>query len=128
MWNAINPTMTDQRFGPLDRVRSPLEFQRAYRRGRSASNGALVVYVYANQLDRCRLGLSVSRRVGNAVVRNQWKRITREAFRTSREQLPAGSDVVVVPRAAQAPSLVEMQAMLVSLATQAVKHRRSSRR
>ena len=51
-----------------------------------------------NELGVTRLGLSVLRRVGNATVRNRWKRLLREAFRLSREKLPAGLDLVVVAK------------------------------
>jgi|SRR5579883_874383 ribonuclease P protein component len=117
-----------QRFTAADRVRKPDDFRRAYRRGRSASDSSMVVYALANDLARCRLGLSVSRRVGNAVVRNRWKRLLREAFRTSRNALPQGVDLVVVPRAAQQPpTLAEVKQALVALASQAAKSRRGKK-
>lgn len=87
------------------RLLRPADFTRVYGRKRSAAAGPVVVYAAPN---RCadggvRLGLSVSRRIGGAVVRNRWKRALREAFRVVRAELPAGNDLVVVVRSGQAP-------------------------
>ncbi|NDH95806.1 MAG: ribonuclease P protein component, partial [Planctomycetia bacterium] len=63
--------------------------------------GPLVLYgLRRHDSTVSRLGLSVSRRVGHAVVRNRWKRRLRDVFRRLRERLPAGLDIVVVVRAA----------------------------
>lgn len=87
------------------RLLRPADFARVYGLRQSASAGALVVYAAPN--DRpdgpVRLGLSVSRRIGNAVVRNRWKRRLREAFRHARPVLPAGTDLVVVVRGGAVP-------------------------
>ena len=81
-----------------DRVVRQIEFDRVYQSGFVAADDVLVVKAACNSMTRTRLGLSVSRRVGNAVVRNQWKRVIREAFRTARSDLPLGLDIVVRPR------------------------------
>jgi ribonuclease P protein component len=108
--------MPDQRFRPHDRIRRSADFQRAFRLRRSAGDQRLLVFGHPNGLGHPRLGLSVSRRIGGAVVRNRWKRLLREAFRLSRENLPAGLDLVVVPRRGAEPTLDGLRQSLCQLA------------
>jgi ribonuclease P protein component len=97
--------MSDQRFPKLYRLRKPDEFRRVFDRRRSASNGVLTVCGCENDLGYTRLGLSVSRKVGSSVARSHWKRMLREAFRLSREKLPVGIDLVLIPRQQEPPEL-----------------------
>ncbi len=80
------------------RVRHQVEFDRVYGRNVYAADSTLVMQGCENGTSTSRLGLSVSRRVGNAVVRNRWKRLIREAFRQQYANLPPGLDLVVRPR------------------------------
>lgn len=111
--------MTDQRFLKQHHVCSGVDFDRAYQRRRSASDACLLVFVCENGLPHSRLGLSVSRKVGNAVVRNRWKRLIREAFRLVRLQLPGGVDIVTIPRVDCRPELAQLQTSLRRLVRQA---------
>jgi ribonuclease P protein component len=106
----------DQRFLPHYRIRRAGDFQRAYRRRASAADPSIIVFGHHNGLPHPRLGLSVSRKVGGAVARNRWKRLLREAFRLTRPQLPAGVDLIVVPRVETPPDLASLMESLVRVA------------
>ena len=60
------------------------------------SNDLLTLYVAANNIARPRLGISAGKALGNAVVRNRLKRLAREAFRRSQEQIPADFDYLLI--------------------------------
>jgi ribonuclease P protein component len=74
------------------------EFSAVFDHRSRRSDGPLTVYARPNGLKWSRLGISISRRAGSAVKRNRLKRLLREAFRTSRAELPKGYDWVVVVR------------------------------
>jgi ribonuclease P protein component len=119
-------TAAQFRFLPKYHLRKTAEFRRVFEARRSASDERIIVYVLENQLDFPRLGLSVSRKVGNAVARNRWKRLLREAFRLSVAKLPAGYDLVVVPRPAFKPELQPLIESLTALSQRAAKRRKRS--
>lgn len=110
--------MPEHHFPAALRLRRPSEFDRVFARRRRAADDYLVVQGCENGLPHARLGLVVSRKVGRAVVRNRWKRLLREAFRTMQHQLPAGLDLVCLPQAKVEPCLAELQRSLVALAGQ----------
>jgi ribonuclease P protein component len=61
------------------------------------SDGFLTIFIAENHCDIARLGISISKSCGKAVVRNRLKRLLREAFRQNQDKIPAGFDYVVIP-------------------------------
>jgi ribonuclease P protein component len=113
--------MTDAPFLPQYRIRRSGDFRRAYQRRCSSADQQIVVFGHPNGLAHPRLGLSVSRRIGGAVVRNRWKRLLREAFRLSRSQLPDGIDLIVLPRPNAEPTLAALLDSLPRLAVRVAR-------
>jgi len=111
----------NQCFPPPCRVRRHGDFQRAYRRRASAADARIIVYGCPNGLPHARLGVSASRRLGGAVVRNRWKRLLREAFRLSRAELPGGLDLIVIPRPNVEPALAALRESLPRLAARVAR-------
>lgn len=76
--------------------------------------GPLTVFAAPNNLDHPRLGLAVPRAAGNAVQRNRFKRLIREAFRHSQHELPVGYDFIVQVRRHETMTLNEYQTHLMA--------------
>ena len=74
------------------------DFHRLYQRGKSAVGPAMVVYCRPNRLGHNRLGITVSTKLGGAVVRNRARRRLREVYRLSSPSLRQGYDLVLVAR------------------------------
>lgn len=81
------------------RVKKNKEFQEAFQKGRSFANRQFVVYALTKEgQDFFRIGLSVSKKIGNAVVRNRIKRYIRQAIFELKDQLAPGNDFVIIAR------------------------------
>jgi ribonuclease P protein component len=74
------------------------EFRSLYARGKSTAGVYLAVYARRNRLGTTRLGITVSAKLGGAVVRNRVKRRIKEAYRLSEERFAKGHDIVIVAR------------------------------
>ena len=81
-----------------DSLKKNNEFQRVYRKGTSQANRYLVMYVLPNQHMMNRLGISVSKKVGNSVIRHHLTRLIRESYRLNKEMFNSGLDIVVIAR------------------------------
>ncbi|MBN2239326.1 MAG: ribonuclease P protein component [Dehalococcoidales bacterium] len=82
----------------VGRLKKPREYALVYSKGRSWTSRLLVIRVIPNDLNETRFGLSVSKKVGNAVARNKVKRRLREITRT--EPVKPGWDIVIIVRPA----------------------------
>ena len=79
-------------------LKKNVDFQSAYRNGKSYANRLLVMYVLENQTDKNRLGISVSKKVGNSVIRHHITRLVRESYRLHEDMFNSGLDIVVIAR------------------------------
>ena len=74
------------------------QFQNVYQNGKSYANKFFVMYVLKNSTQENRLGISVSKKVGNSVVRHRITRLVRESYRLHEKMFSSGLDIVVIAR------------------------------
>ena len=98
------------------RIRSRKDFARVFRNRTYLSDEHIILYAVANGEEWSRVGISVGRRIGNAVQRNRCKRLIREAFRRQIRQLPVGIDWVVIPKPGHEPSFFYLEKSISQLA------------
>ena len=79
-------------------IRKSDDFKNVYENGKSYANKYLVMYVLKCDREENRLGISVSKKVGNSVVRHRIARLLRESFRLNNERFHSGWDIVVIAR------------------------------
>ena len=93
------------------------DFQNVYRNGKSYANKYLVMYVLENDNRKNRIGISVSKKVGNSVVRHRITRLIRESYRLHENIFNSGLDIVVIARnSASAITYQETESALLHLA------------
>lgn len=83
----------------FETLRKNSDFRKIYSKKKSFANKFLVMYISENGTDTLRLGVSVSKKVGNSIVRHRLARLIREAFRLNSSAVRSGLDIVVVARA-----------------------------
>ena len=79
-------------------LRKNRDFQQIYRRGTSQANRELVMIVSENSLGKNRVGISVSKKVGNSVVRHRLTRLIREGYRLQEKKFEKGLDIIFIAR------------------------------
>ncbi|MCD0460895.1 ribonuclease P protein component [Roseiconus lacunae] len=126
-------------FPKAKRVTRGSEFTLILRRGTCAADNCLVVFAIPQEAllaqktsptqDRSdrRLGVTIPKKTGNAVVRNRWKRLIRESFRTQQDRIPTGYDFIVRPKKDAECSGKMIQRSLPKLAQKAVRRLRDRR-
>jgi len=123
-------------FPKTKRLVSNRQFRAVLARNLCVSNGLLMLYMAENNCGYPRLGISVGKSCGNAVVRNRLKRLLREAFRQNQDRIAAGFDYLLMvsskwpekqdnsiedKKTQRQPTFEQVEASLVSLANAAVK-------
>ena len=93
------------------------DFQKVYKQGKSYANRFLVMYILENGTGSNRVGISVSKKVGNSIVRHRVKRLIKEAYRLHEDMFLNGLDIVVIARiSAKKISYWETESALMHLA------------
>lgn len=92
------------------------DFELVYKEHNSLANKILVMYIRDNGYSKNRLGISVSKKVGNSIVRHRLTRLIRESYRLQEESFRCGYDIVVVARnSAKGKSYREIESALIHL-------------
>lgn len=79
-------------------LRKNIEFQQVYKNGKSYANKYLIMYILENGTDVSRIGISVSKKVGNSIVRHRLTRLIRESCRLNISNIQPGYDIVIISR------------------------------
>ncbi len=110
-------------FGKTRRVTRSGDFTKIIRSGTCVADGTLVMFALPRPLsdEAIRIGITIPKKTGNAVVRNRWKRLIRESFRQQQASLPAGYEFIVRPKRGAKPDWLAIQKSIPRLALKAAK-------
>ena len=104
------------RYPHSESLKKNRDFQLLYKEGKSRANRYLVLYVKENGLEKNRLGVSVSKKVGNCIVRHRITRLIRESYRLHEDMFNSGLDMVVIARvSAKDRGMREIESALLHL-------------
>ena len=104
------------RYPHSESLKKNRDFQLLYKEGKSRANRYLVLYVKENGLEKNRLGVSVSKKVGNSIVRHRIARLIRESYRLHEDMFNSGLDMVVIARvSAKDRGMREIESALLHL-------------
>ena len=99
-----------------DSLKNNRDFVNVYTSGKSYANKFLIIYTLKNNSDRNRLGISVSKKVGNSVIRHRLKRLIKESYRLHEKMFNSGLDIVVIARpGAATATFIEVERALMFL-------------
>ena len=105
------------RFRKSQRVTSGMRFGKILRAGKCKADHLLLVCAIQTEPDSpSRIGITIPKKTGNAVVRNLWKRLIREAFRTQQHEIPNGYDYIVRPKRGSILDATSIKKSLLKLA------------
>jgi len=97
-------------------LRKNRQFQEVYKTGKSRANKYLIMYVSENHQEKNYLGISVSKKVGNSVVRHRVKRLVKESYRLHEDIFNSGLNIVITARASSASiTYQEMESAVLHL-------------
>ncbi len=80
------------------RLRKNIEFKRVYNKGKNYWNRNLILYVRKNGLEETRLGITITKKIGNAVTRNKIRRRMKEIYRLNHHRVKNGYDLIFIPK------------------------------
>lgn len=80
------------------RLRSNMEFKKTYKGGKNYWNRNFILYVRKNGLDYSRVGYSITKKIGNSVVRNKIRRRMKEVYRLNFHNIKGGYDLIFIPK------------------------------
>ena len=108
-------------FSKSQRIHSNRDFAGIYELNQRADDQYLLIFAAVNQRNSTRIGLSVSKKHGNAVRRMKLKRLLREAFRLTQHELPKGLDMILIPRIRSGAGLSDYHNSLLRLSQKLAK-------
>ncbi|MGI9468021.1 MAG: ribonuclease P protein component [Rubripirellula sp.] len=120
---SIYKTNMRYSFGKTQRVTRSGDFTKIIRLGTCVADGTLVLFALSREAgdEAMRIGITIPKKTGNAVVRNRWKRLIRESFRQQQAILPAGYEFIVRPKRGASPNWIAIQKSIPRLARKAAK-------